>query len=309
MEFQSLLVVIDPSQTEQPALQRAAWLARQTAAHLELLLCEHQASLDGHRLLDAATRDKARAALLQQRREWLERLAQPLREEGLTVACELRWGKPLHQQILNRVTELQPDLLFKAARNHGLWRRLFLSNSCWQLIRHSPVPLWLVHHGQWSGHNRLCAALDPLHSADKPAALDHRLIRASQQLAERLGLQPSYLHCYAPLPRSLLFDAELVADYEDYVQACAAEHRQAFDALLGQYPQAASQGRLLQGYAEELIPQFVREQHIDLLLMGAVSRGHLDTALIGNTAERILEEVDCDLLVFGSAAKSSAREK
>jgi len=42
----------------------------------------------------------------------------------------------------------------------------------------------------------------------------------------------------------------------------------------------------------------VAEQHIDLLLIGAIARGQLDNALIGNTAERVLEEVDCDLLVL-----------
>lgn len=31
---------------------------------------------------------------------------------------------------------------------------------------------------------------------------------------------------------------------------------------------------------------------------GAVARGHLDNALIGQTAERVLEEVECDLLVL-----------
>ncbi|OOK86569.1 universal stress protein, partial [Pseudomonas aeruginosa] len=43
---------------------------------------------------------------------------------------------------------------------------------------------------------------------------------------------------------------------------------------------------------------FVRANDIDLLLMGAVARGHLDNALIGQTAERVLEEVECDLLVL-----------
>ncbi|WP_414730889.1 universal stress protein [Vibrio vulnificus] len=33
-------------------------------------------------------------------------------------------------------------------------------------------------------------------------------------------------------------------------------------------------------------------------MMGAVARGHLDNALIGQTAERVLEEVECDLLVL-----------
>ncbi len=32
--------------------------------------------------------------------------------------------------------------------------------------------------------------------------------------------------------------------------------------------------------------------------MGAVARGQLDNALIGQTAERVFEEVECDLLVI-----------
>jgi universal stress protein E len=43
--------------------------------------------------------------------------------------------------------------------------------------------------------------------------------------------------------------------------------------------------------------------------MGAIARGHLDTALIGHTAERILENVDCDLLVLKPEQKGSAEQQ
>ncbi len=308
MKLQRLLVVIDPSQQEQPALQRAVWLARQTGASLELLLCEYQSALEHGGLFSADASDQARTALLQERQEWLETLAAPLRSAGLLVQLSLRWGKPLDQQVLAHVAANPPDLLFKAARNHGLFRRLFLSNSCWQLIRNCPVPVWLVHHGEWSGHNRLCAALDPLHSADKPAALEHQLLSASRELSVQLGLEPYYLHCYEPLPRTLVFDSALIADYTEYEQQCYEQHRQAFADLLAPYAIAHHNSHLIKGYAEAVIPTFIREHAIDLLLMGAVSRGHIETALIGNTAERVLEEVDCDLLVFNSGAKGSAEE-
>ncbi len=305
MNVQRLLVVIDPSQPEQPALQRAIWLARQTGASLELLLCEYQSAVEHGHLFAPHASDQARTALLQQRQEWLESLAAPLRDDGLQVQLSVRWGKPLHQEVLKHVAASAPDVVFQAARNHGLWRRLFLSNSCWHLIRHCPVPLWLVHHGEWAGHNRLCAAVDPLHSADKPAALDHQLLAASRALSVQLGLQPHVLHCYEPLPRTLVFDAELIADYSEYEQRCGKQHRLALEALREPYAIDPANSHLIRGYAEAVIPAFVREQEIDLLLMGAVSRGHIDSALIGNTAERVLEEVDCDLLIFHSAEKSS----
>src|SRR5690606_7310948 len=103
----------------------------------------------------------------------------------------------------------------KSAHHHGWFRRLLLSNGDWQLIRHCPAPLWLVQHREWGG-KRLCAALDPMHSLDKPAALDHQLIRLSQTLAQSLGLEAHYLHSYAPLPRSMVFDIEMVVSYDQY---------------------------------------------------------------------------------------------
>ncbi len=47
-----------------------------------------------------------------------------------------------------------------------------------------------------------------------------------------------------------------------------------FDDLLAAYPEIAAERRhLLAGYAEQAIPDFVRANDIDLLLMGAVARG------------------------------------
>jgi len=308
MNLHLLLVVIDPTQEAQPALERAAWLARNTGAAMELLACEFESALDNNLLLDEEQTERARTALLDQRRAQLEALASPLRDEGLHVQVEVRWGKPLYRAILARVDELKPDLLLKAAHHHSLLKRLLLTNTCWQLLRHCAVPLWLVHHAPWQGR-RLCAALDPLHSADKPAHLDHRLIGAARELAARLQMDAHYLHCCAPLPRSLVFDSELVTTYEAYIEHNSRRQRQAFDQLLAPYAIPASHRHLEQGYPEELIPRFVHDRQIDLLLMGAVARGHLDNALIGNTAERVLETLECDLLVLkaeGANTESSA---
>lgn len=300
MNLNMLLVVVDPSKQTQPALQRAAWLARKNGAALELLVCEYHTLLEGSSLFSSASRETARQKLLQERLDWLESLAQPLRDEGLRVQTHARWGRPLHQQVLQRINELKPDCLFMAASDHGTLRQLLLSNSCWEMIRHSTTPLWLVHHGDIGSYKRLCTAVDPLHSFDKPAALDHRMLAMAGELSQLLGLEAHVLHCHAPLPPSMIFDAELVAQYPQYLQDSGKQHRLVFEQLIANYPASRANAQLLEGYPEELIPHFVRTEAIDLLLMGAVSRSHLQSALIGNTAERVLEQVDCDLLVFNS---------
>ena len=301
MKLQRLMVVIDAEHQQQPALQRAVEVARETGAALHLLQVEYHPSLESG-LLDSRLLDRARETIVRQSCEALRTSVAHLSAEGLQIEVDVRWGKRRHEEILSRVAVLQPDILFKSTHPSSALRRLLFSDTSWQLIRRCPAPLWLVHDAESSG-KRLCAALDPLHSADKPAALDHQLIRTSQALQAALGLQAEYLHAQAPLPRSLLFDAEVAQEYEDYVTQCSREHRQAFDKLIAQHAIDRAQAHLQEGFAEEVIPRFVREHNIGLLVMGAIARGHLDSLLIGHTAERVLERVECDLLVIKPGRK------
>lgn len=308
MKLQHLLVIVDPTREEQPALNRAQWIAERCGARVELLLCDFNPALDNGLMI--SPQQMERVCILQQteRLDWLERLSAPLRQAGIETACHTRWGKPLCREILAHVAEKQPDLVLKSSSRHGLLKRLFLTNTDWQLIRHCPQPLWMVHRQDWNGQ-RLCAALDPLHEADKPAALDRQLIATALELHRRLGLQAEYLHAYMPLPQTLAFDTQLLGSYEEHAKAVETHHRRALDQLLDAHPAMQREHTHLQlGFPEEAIPEFVRQQGIDLLLMGAVSRNPLESALVGHTAERVLEDVECDLLVLKAVREPSSEK-
>lgn len=45
------------------------------------------------------------------------------------------------------------------------------------------------------------------------------------------------------------------------------------------------------------IPRVARETGADIVIMGAVSRSGLRRVFIGNTAERVLGDLSCDVLV------------
>lgn len=303
MQLNRLLVVIDPTNIEsQPSLERATAVALQTKAAIELLICEYNSVLEDSIFSNKETQQRARTALLAERLNWLEELAAPLREQGIEVTTKVRWGKQLHQEIIAHINDSQPDVVFRNATTHGKLQRLLFSNTSWQLIRYCPTPLWLVRSGPWQS-KRVAAALDPVHTADKPATLDHQLIQATQTLQNALGLEADYVHSYNPLPRSLVFEAELVVAYDSYLENTEKQHQQAFSDILEPYTVAQAQQHLLRGVADETIPRFVRKNNVDLLVLGAISRGNIENALIGNTAERVLENSDCDLLVIKPKAE------
>ncbi len=298
MDIRHMLVVIDPtSEDEQPCLRRAEQLSTHyPQARITLFLCDYIPALDGGVLFDTPGLEKARASLIRHREGFLERLAKPLRDKGLKVDTEALWGKRLDRHILRAIAEYQPDLVLKTTHHHNVLKRLLLSNTDWQLIRHSEVPVWLVKQAD-RPLKKLCASVDPLHEADKPAALDLKLISLTQGLAKLTNSQPHVVHCYNPLPRTLVFDASVITDYDGYADDVRQRHASAFEQLADQTGVDAAHRNLLQGYPEEAIPAFASDQGIDLLVMGAVSRSRLDSALLGHTAERLLDDVPCDVLV------------
>jgi universal stress protein E len=57
------------------------------------------------------------------------------------------------------------------------------------------------------------------------------------------------------------------------------------------------QRHVVAGKAAEAIPETARETGCAILVMGAVSRSGLKRVFIGNTAERVLDGLPCDVLV------------
>lgn len=290
MQLKKFLVIVDAKRENQPALVRAAWLAKKLSASLDILLVDYESIFESFGI--------SKNQIISDKQQWLDKLVQPLKDDGLVVNAMVRWNKVFYKEILAVADELKPDIIFKSAYSESMLKRLFITSSSWQLIRNCKYPLWLAQHDDWEG-STLCAALDPLHASDKPAYLDNELIKISETLANTLKLTANYLHSYAPISQSQLFGAEQSDAYKQYLVDFSHKHTVAFDKLLANYPEITKEQQfLLEGFAEEVIPQFVKQRQVSLMIMGAVARDSLDNLLIGHTAERVLEVIECDLLVI-----------
>src|SRR5262245_20072109 len=101
---QRILVVIDPTTSAQPALERAAWLAKGLSAKLELFINDYDAVLSQAgphaRGLNADAGAKARAARLDSLFTRLRSLSAPLKARGLEVSIDARLDHPLDEAIV-----------------------------------------------------------------------------------------------------------------------------------------------------------------------------------------------------------------
>jgi universal stress protein E len=302
-----ILAVIDPTVDAQVAAMKAVRLARASGASLELFACDFDPSLTGAPFFDTDELRRMREEFIAERAEFLENLAEELRQTGLEVVTHVHWDNPLHEGILRRVREFTPDLIVKDTHYHSPLRRALFTNTDWQLIRTCPVPLLLAKQGDWPVRPLILAALDPDRRHDKPAALDGDILDSAKLVARALGGSVEAVHAFFPAAllaaTSGMAGAPIAAEMtltdllETERQRVTADVR-AVAQSAGLEPAAV---RVLQGAAAELLPRHAESSKAAIVVMGGVARGRVRELFVGSTAERVLDRLPCDVLVVKPA--------
>lgn len=300
-EIKKILSVIDPTVEAQPAMHRAAWLAKASGAELELLVCYYNEYLSGDRLFDSPSLEKARAEVIGNQERHLEELAEPIRQSGVVVTTSAVWDHPLHEGIVRHAVQSESDIVFKDTHHHSAIARALLTNTDWNLIRTCPTPLWLVKDHDFSEKPVFVAAIDPLNQHDKPAALDDEILSISKALGDNFGGDVHAFHSYDPriavatatanayIPVSLPFD--------EIEQQMHEDHEKRFTEITSFHDIESDNSHLVAGLTHEELPAIAETLDADVVVMGAVARNRWKRLFIGATAERTLEHLPCDLLI------------
>jgi universal stress protein E len=302
-ELKRILTVIDPTAASQPAAERAAALARSMGARLELFICEYDPQL-----VDSASKEshglrKARNALIDDRLRGLREIAKSLTAADLQVALDARWDSPLADGIVRKAMESAADIVFKDTHYHPLLRRSVFSNTDWNLIRDCPRLLWLAKPQPIAAKPRFVAAVDPLHERAKPTELDDRIIAAAKQLCYPLNGELHVFHAFdvTPALATPMDSMAMPLPIREITDAMRARHTGAVHELTDAHGIARDSVHIREGSTRERIVEITDELRADVVVMGAVSRRGLKRLFLGNTAEAVLDKLNCDLLIVKPA--------
>lgn len=293
-----LVAVKDPLARALPAVNKAAQLARACGARLELF---H--AIDGALYVDTlgATGSTLQPFEEEQRSEFLQRLgriAARLRLHGVEVSVAVEWDYPAYEAVVRRAVATAADLIV-AERHAG--RHIapgILGLADWELLRLSPVPVLLVKKARPYHHPGVLAAVDPDLAFDKPAGLDEEILRMATAVAGALRGRLDAVHAYAPIAANFAaLSAAGVARILRLQASRAASASGRFVQLLRTSRIPAARRHLVGGDPCDAVGATAARLGSDVVVMGAISRSGLKRLLIGNTAERLLDRLPCDLLV------------
>jgi len=286
-----LVAVREPGARKQIAIRKAARLAASTGARVTLFHA-FSAPLPLPDPLPSDPKAILRA-VAKQRRDQLQKLARPLRAQGLEVQCDVAWDFPPAHAIVRRVLADKPDLVVAESHRHSKVARWFLANSDWELIRECPCPVWFVKQARLAKNPIVLTAIDPSHAHAKPAALDDRLLQAAASVTRQVGGKIALIHVEdigRILPPRLITRPASDA-------AIGAVTLEDMDRLAKRNRVTVATRVLKMGIPADALVASTAELKADLLVMGAVSRSGLRHSHIGSTAEAVIDAVMCDVLV------------
>jgi universal stress protein E len=300
-QFSRILVALrDPAKRAHRALRKAAQLAAGGDVQLELFhaICDplySDAVLTGRNSLS-----DQETAIHQRHLAALERLAAPLRKQGLKVTCTATWDFPAAHAIVRQSLRSRADLIVVDSRpSHSGW---FLRFTDWELLRLSPKPVLLIKTPRAYDSPVILAALDPGHGADKPAKLDVEILAAASALLQRLGGTLHAVHAYVPGAAGLRPEQMAREGFAERLETRARSHAsRAIDKELKAAGLNKAERHVVALHPVNAIPNTARKTGAAITVMGAISRSGLRRVLIGNTAEQILDDLRCDVLVVKPA--------
>ncbi|MFT4941300.1 MAG: universal stress protein E [Paraglaciecola sp.] len=300
-----ILVDIDPDKNNQPALTRAIQLVATSNATIKLLSCVYYPSVVASNFLSPHQLEKAKAAIQRMNETKMAKLIAQNSAANITYETEVIWHSPIYQGIMQVVEKFKPDLVIKATHPHRTGARRLITPTDWQLLKSCPQPILFVKHSEWPKNATVIAALDPDHNLSKSSELDKRILQSAHIVSKQLNAALHAFHCFDPNYWDILFEAVGVSgmwadvfsgnpekDESLVINNLRYEQNQKFaDACSELVPNSANQ-HLISGNIETSLPQTLQKLHAGILVLGTTYR----TGLLGSTAEKLLETVECDVL-------------
>jgi universal stress protein E len=217
-------------------------------------------------------------------------------------------------EIIREVLRNNRDLVIKIPESRDWLRHLFGSDDM-HLLRKCPCPVWLIKPEVSKTFRRILAAVDGEDSYPEAELKTRNMInRQIIEMASSLAISE-----FAELHIVTVWDAvgesfmrRAFSDMSEvkivnYIDRARMQHKKNMETLFDEVCNTVSkdamnylkpQMHLVKSWARKEIPELTKHIEIDLIIMGTVVRTGIPGFIIGNTAETILNQINCSVLAI-----------
>jgi len=298
--FKNILLFAGSEGWKDAALEQALTLVKRNKAKLKIVDVIEDLPREIRVRITVKSALETQELVINKRKNTLEQLIKPMRKDGVYVCAKVLIGTPF-LEIIREVLRDKHDLVIKTARGKGGLKEILFGSTAMHLMRKCPCPVWVIKPTHHKKYARIMAAVDPDPSDEAKNALNTKIMELATSLASLEGSEFHVVHAWKIYSETMLLGRGGLSKRE--VDRCGREarkmHKGWLNELIEQYNPETPKDRihLQKGDAGKLIPALVKRKRIELIVMGTVSRIGIAGLLIGNTAEKVLREVDCSVLI------------
>lgn len=279
-----ILAVLDPREEVHYALERCRQLPADADLDIEAVLFMESASAKDFR------------PIYEEKKTWLQERVTPYIADGYRITTDVVPFQKLYEAVIETATRVGADFVIKPMRQHSLFQSVVRTSTDWNLIRHCKFPLLLVS-GQESIYGKpVLASVDVCSGEENHEKLNKVVIEQARLIASIVNGKINLVNAWraaTPMMAVGSIDSTPYPTPSDLQK----EHKKAAQTLAGNHDLGNAQIHIEEGAPAYVINHVAGNVDAGLIVIGTVARTGISGALIGNTAEGVLEGANCDVLV------------
>ncbi len=294
-KIKRILAVIDPSAEEQQSLSRAIEIAKATGAKITAFLSIYDFSYEMTTMLSADEREAMRNAVLADKEKWLTSLAKS--SDNIEFDTKVVWHNRPFEAIIREVLTDKYDIVIKGTHQHDTLKSVIFTPTDWHLIRKCPTPLLLVKDHKWLEGGAIIAAVNASSDDEQHQALSQRIIKDAKFIANMAHGDLHLVNAYPATPVNIAIE---IPEFNptQYNETVRDHHITSTHQLGEQFGIDHDHLHVEEGLPEDVLPRIAKKLDSELVVIGTVGRTGLSAALMGNTAEHVIDRLDCDVLAL-----------
>ncbi|CAM4248429.1 universal stress protein UspE [Pseudoalteromonas ostreae] len=293
--IKQILAIIDPTTESQHGLSRSIELAKKSGASITAFMSIYDFSYEMTTMLSGDEREAMRNAVVKDRQLWLDEILQLYPD--IDIKSQVVWHNRTYEAIINTVIDQQFDLVVKGTHQHDTLKSVIFTPTDWHLIRKCPAPVLLVKEHAWPSQGNILAAVNAVSENQQHLDLNHRIIQDAQFLCELANASLNIVNAYPATPINIAIE---IPEFNPsiYNESVKKHHIESTHELAASHKIAQQNCVIEEGLPEDVIPDVAKRLNSELVVIGTVGRTGLSAALVGNTAEHVIDSLDCDVLAL-----------
>jgi nucleotide-binding universal stress UspA family protein len=311
--FKDILCIVEPGKECKPALERAVTLAENNQANLTVITVVPSISTGIGLPEGGSISTELQTATVNSHKQEQKDLVGPYRQR-IKIETRVLIGTPF-LEIIREVLRNAHDLVIKCPESLNWLDRLFSSDDK-HLLRKCPCPVWMVNPQTGESYHRILAAVDVDNSYSSEElktrqALNETVMQLACSLAVSEFAELHVVHAWEAIGEGVMRHGVFMQRTENevnaYVEKVSRHHKQLLDTLIREVRAKLGKDALNyinpqlhmpKGSARKEIPELARRLQVDCIVMGTVARTGVPGFFMGNTAETILDQLECSVIAI-----------